>query len=86
MFHIKPTVTQKLTDRAVKILDANYKTADLPTVVENNCKHLSKVDKSKLAELLTIFKQFFDSTLGDWKTSPVRLELWQNYWTIHGRA
>ena len=79
MFHIEPTVTQELTDRAVKNLDASYKAVDLPTVVKNNCEHLTRADKSKLLELLTEFKKFSDGTLGDWKRSPVGLELQQNY-------
>ena len=78
VFNTEPTVTQELTERAVRILDADYKAADLPTVVDNNCAHLTKADKPKLLELLTEFKQLFYGTLGDWKTSHARLELWQN--------
>lgn len=36
----EPTSTQELTDRAVKILDAKYEKADLPNIVETQCKHL----------------------------------------------
>ena len=59
MFHIEPTVTQELTDREIKILDANYKAAGLPKIVENNFEHLSNTNKPKLLELLS------DGTLGD---------------------
>ena len=86
MFHIKPTVTQELTDRAVNILDASYKAADLPIAVKNNCIYLTKPNKSNLLEMLTEFKQLFDGTLGDWKTSPAGLELRQNYLPYIGRA
>ena len=57
VFNTEPTVTQELTERAVRILDADYKAADLPTVVDSNCAHLTKANKSKLLELLTQFKQ-----------------------------
>ena len=86
MFHIEPTITQELTDRAVKILDAKYKAADLRTVDDNNYEHLTKVNKSKLLELVTEFKQLFDGTLGDWTKSPARLEVWHNYLPYRGRA
>ena len=56
MFHIKPTVTQEGTYRAVKNLDDNYKAADIPKVVEDNCSHLTITEKSKLLDLLQEFK------------------------------
>ena len=65
MSYIKPTLTQELNDRAVKILYANYKATDLLTVVKNKCEHLTNADKSRLLELLTEFKQLFDGTLRD---------------------
>ena len=67
MFHIKPTVTQEATDWAVEILDASYKAADIPKVVEDNCAHLAIAEKSKLLDLLQEFMQFFYGTLGGWK-------------------
>ena len=36
--------------------------------------------------MLTEFKQLFDGTLGDWETSPARIELRQIYSPHHGRA
>ena len=86
VFNTEPTVTQELSERAVRILDADYKAADLPTVVDNNCAQLTKADKSKSLELLTQFKQLFDGSLGNSETSPVRLELRQNYSPYCGRA
>ena len=87
MFHIELTVkTQEATDQVVKILDAKYEAADIPKVVEDNCKHLTIAEKSKLLDLLFEFKQLFDGTLGDWNTSPARLELRQNYSPYVGRA
>ncbi len=43
--------TQDATNRAMRILDANYKKADLQLVVRDNCKHL------KVAEAVTAASQ-----------------------------
>ena len=51
----EPTSTELATQRAVRILDANYKKADLQAVVEN-CTHLNSVEKDKLLELLKKFE------------------------------
>ena len=59
MFNTESTVTWELTDRAARILDPDYKAAYLPTLVDNNCAHLIKADKSELLELLTPLKQLF---------------------------
>ena len=45
---IKPSSTKALNDRTVKILDAKYKKANLPQVVEDNCSHLSKSQQTDL--------------------------------------
>ena len=37
--------------RCVRILEANYKKEDLPSVVKDNCKHLSLDKQAKLLEL-----------------------------------
>ena len=37
----EPKSTEELTDQAIKILDAKYEKADLPSIVENNCLHLN---------------------------------------------
>jgi hypothetical protein len=41
---MEPQSAHDTTDRAMRILDANYKKADLQLVVRDNCKHL-KVDQ-----------------------------------------
>ena len=55
-------------------------------MVQDNCAHLTIAEKLKLLDLLHEFRQLFDGTLGDWKTSPVRLEIGQNYSPYVGRA
>ena len=59
---------------AVKILDANYKKADINETV-GGYKHLSEKQRSKLKSLLYRYKELFDGTLGDWKTDPVNVQL-----------
>ena len=84
--YLEPPVTQSATKRAVEILDANYEKADLPAVVKENCSHLTSADQMQLLQLLQKFEQLFDGTLGDWKTTPVKLELKEGIRPFHGRA
>ncbi len=37
--------TEQTTKRAIKILDANYKKADLQAVLQDNCTHLDSAKK-----------------------------------------
>ena len=71
----EPKSTEELTDRAIKILDAKYEKADLPSIVENNCLHLSLQQRIELLDLLMEFEELFDGTLGEWDTDRVSLEL-----------
>ena len=74
------------TNCVVHILDANDEKADLQSVVRYNCKHLALHEQNKLLDLLTEYEDLFDSTLGDWKTEPVSLELKEGAKPYHGRA
>jgi hypothetical protein len=56
-------------------LDAKYDKADLPSIVKNNCVHLSTPHCNLLLALLLKFEELFDGTLGDWKLLPVSFEL-----------
>jgi hypothetical protein len=49
---MEPHSTQDTTNRAMRILDAKYNRADLQSIVENNCKHLSANHQKKLLQLL----------------------------------
>ncbi len=51
----EPISTELATQRAVKILDANYKKADLQAVV-TNCTQLNSIEKNKILELLKKFE------------------------------
>ncbi len=81
----EPISTEQATQRAVKILDANCKKADLQAVVAN-CTQLNSVEKNKLLELLKKFEPLFDGTLGHWRTKPVSFQLKDGVTPYHGRA
>eukprot|EP00804_Cyclotella_cryptica_P029197 CCRYP_005341-RD/>CCRYP_005341-RD protein AED:0.37 eAED:0.37 QI:0/0/0/1/0/0/5/0/743 len=85
MIH-EPHSTEEATQHAVHILDAKYEKADLQSVVDNNCPHLSLQDQNKLLELLRKYKDLFDGTLGDWNTEPVSFKLKEGAKPYHGRA
>jgi hypothetical protein len=72
---MEPQSTQDATKRVTRILDANYKKADLQSIVTDKCKHLSADQQKKLLQLLTNYESLFDGTLGDWKTKPVSFQL-----------
>ena len=55
-------------------------------VANENCPHLNGADKGKLLELLQKYEECFDGTLGEWKTSPAKLELKEGVTPYSGRA
>jgi hypothetical protein len=71
--------------RVVEILDAKYDKADLPSIVKNNCMHLSTSHQNLLLALLLKLMELFDCTLGDWKLPPVSFELKEDAKPYHGR-
>ncbi len=68
-------------------MDAKYDKADLPSIVKNNCTHLSMPHCNSLLALLLKFEfeELFDGTLGDWKLPPVSFELKEGAKPYHGR-
>ena len=70
----EPVVTQKATDRIIKLLDAKYQKADLRAVVQK-ATHLNSRQREMLYALLIKYEDIFDGKLGEWKTDPVELEL-----------
>jgi hypothetical protein len=81
----EPISIELATQHAVKILDANYKTADLQAAV-TNCTQLNSAGKNKLLELLKKFEPLFDGTLGHWRTKPVTFQLKGGVTPYYGRA
>ncbi len=80
----EPLSTLDATKHVTCILDAKYATADLQSIVKNNCKHLSAVHQKKLLQLLVKFELLFDGTLGDWKSKPVSFQLKEGASPYHG--
>ncbi len=73
-FAQEPVSTRNTTKCIVEILDAKYDKADLPSIVKNNCVHLSMPHCNLLLALHLKFEELFDGTLGDWKLPPVSFE------------
>ncbi len=69
----------------MEILDAKYDKADLPSIVKNNCMHLSMPYCDLLLILLLKFEELFDGMLGDWKLPPISFELKEGAKPYHGR-
>ncbi len=83
---MEPQSTQNATKQVTRILDAKYKKADLQSIVQNNCKHLSTDHQKKLLQLLKKYELLFDGTLSDWKTKPVSFQLKEGVSPYHGQA
>jgi hypothetical protein len=62
------------------------KKADLQSIVQKNCKHLSTNHQKKLLQLLKKYESLFDGILGDWKTKPVSFQLKEGVSLYHGQA
>ena len=43
--------------------------------METQCQHLTMTQRNELLQLLQIFEELFDKTLGAWKTDPVYFDL-----------
>jgi hypothetical protein len=81
----EPESTCNATKCVVEIVDAKYDKADLPSIVKNNCAHLSMPHQNLLLALLLKYEELFDGTLGDWKLPPVSIELKEGAKPYHGR-
>ncbi len=80
----EPISMELATQRAVKILDANYTKADLQAVV-TNWTQLNSIEKNKPLELLKKFEPLFGGTLGHWRNKPVSFQLKDGVTPYHGR-
>ncbi len=83
---MKPQSTQDATQHVTRILEDKYQTADLQSIVRDNCKHLSADQQKKSLQLLKKYELLFDGTLGAWKTKPVSFQLKEGVSPYHGRA
>ena len=53
------------------ILYNKYENSYLHKVIKTQCIHLTITQRNKLLRLLQKSEEFFDKTLGTWKTDPV---------------
>ena len=81
----EPVSTRNATKRVITILDAKYDKADLPAIVNDNCSHLTPLQREKLLSLLLKYESLFDGTLGDWNRPPISIELKEGIKPYHGR-
>jgi hypothetical protein len=58
----EPAISRVATNRVTQILDAKYEKANLPEVVENNCKHLNVQQRNDLLRLLIQHEELSDGT------------------------
>ncbi len=84
-FAQEPASTRNATKHVMEILDAKYDKADLPSIVKNNCAHLSTSHCNLLLALLLKFEELFNGMLGDWKLPHVSFELKEGAKPYHGR-
>ncbi len=84
-FAQEPASTHNTTKCIMEILDAKYDRADLPSIVKDNCMHLSTSYHNLLLVLLLKFKEHFNGMLGDWKLPPVSFEFKEGAKPYHGR-
>ncbi len=64
-FAQEPASTRYATKHVVEILDTKYDIADLPSIVKNNCVHLSTSHCNLLLTFLLKFGELFNGTLRD---------------------
>jgi hypothetical protein len=67
--------THNATKHVVEILDAKYDKADLPSIVKNNCTHLTTSHCNLLLALLLKFEELFAGMLRDWKLRTISFKL-----------
>jgi hypothetical protein len=80
-----PELIREELHKATKILDTNYKKADLEEFVKN-ILHLTNDQKSQVCTLLSNHESLFQGKLGLWNTPPVSLELEEGAKPDHARA
>ena len=77
---------QEIIDEDIiqRMTEAKYSPADLSVEVQKS-GHLTKTEQHQLLQLLQKYEKLFDGTLGEWKTSPVHLELKEGATPYYGR-
>jgi len=81
----EPEILREELYEATKILDSNYKKADLDEVVRN-IPHLTEDQKNQVRSMLYRYESLFEGKLGLWDTPPITLELEKGAVPFHARA
>ena len=58
----------------------------MPSIVDQQGKHLTTIQRNKLLRLLLQYEELFEGTLGDWQTEPISFNLKPGTKPYHGRA
>ena len=80
----EPESTKSERSRLVKILDADYKAADIEDIVKK-VDNLNEEQKDSLRSLLNTYKDLFDSSLGYFDVPLIKLEIKPGTKSVHGR-
>ena len=81
----EPEILREELYETRKILDADYKKADIEEVVRN-IPHLTQAEKNQVRTMLYNFESLFEGKLGLWDTPPITLELEEGAKPFHARA
>jgi hypothetical protein len=81
----EPEHTNASNKRQTRILDANYKGADLWEIIK--CiSTIDNIEKNNLLSLLRKYEHLFDGTLGNFETSEVKLNLKEDAKLYHAKG
>ena len=75
-----------MSNRATRILDANYQKADIDSYLLEECEDLSEKQISQLRDVITKYEILFDGSLGKWKRDPVSFNLKPNAKLVQSRV
>jgi hypothetical protein len=81
----EPEIIREELYEAKRILDSDYKKADIDEVVRN-IPHLNEFEKNQVRTVLYRFESLFEGKLGLWDTPPISLELEEGAKPFHARA
>jgi hypothetical protein len=81
----EPEQIHAVNKRHTRILDANYKAADLSEIIK--CiSTIDDIEKHSLLGLLRKYENLFDGNLGNFETSKVKLNLKEDAKPYHAKA
>ena len=81
----EPETCKRALKRALNIIEVGR---EAPITIDdkvNSNEHLTNDQKLKLRQLLSNYEELFDGSLGNWKTSPVSVDLKEDAKPYHSR-